>query len=190
MSLDRQLVVLTQQQISASEGLEMLRKVKEELDDNAGSMELWGMITILSNLVIIPLNCIVNALELKAADTVIKSIYQAIISTVYENYAKSGTRVDGIIAKLIKHFKAAVLGEIKRRGAKDMIPVANILIGLVEDTLALWQAIERSEGGKSEIKQLKANLDAKILTAERNIIKLGTMRLEVIEQKGIISRMA
>ena len=77
MSLDRQLVVLTQQQISASEGLEMLRKVKEELDDNAGSMELWGMITILSNLVIIPLNCIVNALELKAADTVIKSIYQA-----------------------------------------------------------------------------------------------------------------
>lgn len=186
MDLWQQFEVLGRKQLAVQEGIDLLRQAQLELARTRSSADAWGQVAILSNVVLIPLNCIVNAFELKAAN----SAYQLLVRAMYDKVAKSGTRLDRNAKSALALLKQAIVDQLKRKALTDYVPGVNILVGLAEDSLALWQSMATVDTGMREIHAISAQVDMKISAAVRELMRLGNQRAQVLARMDVISRTA
>jgi len=186
MNFAQQFEILGRKQLVIQEGIDLLRQVQAELRRSKVSAEGWSMAAILANAALIPLNCVVNAFELKAANTA----YQALVRQLYGQFGKSGSRLDGHAKTALSALKQAIIEELKRKAMTDFIPGVNILVGLAEDSMALWRAVQLVTSGNREMQALVQSLDKKIDAATRELIQLGIKRAEIHRRMHAISRTA
>ena len=185
-NLATQLQVLGRKQLAVDEGLALLRGIRRELLAHSRSAEAWGSTAVLSNLVLIPLNVIVNSFELGA----VNSLYQRVVREVYGKFSASGTRTDGHLATALSILKTSIQQALTAKGMTQYVPGANILVGLAEDSLAAWQALDQVQSGKSEMLSRLRQLDHQILRAEQQLMQLGIQRAQVLDRLTVLNRTA
>jgi hypothetical protein len=186
MNLMHQFQHLGRQQIGLQDAISMLHRIRAELHRDLAHADAWAVVGVMSNVTLIPLNAIINAFELGAA----KSLYETAAREFYNKAAKSGTRSEGHLKTVLSSLKSALVEVLKKKGATQFVPGVNILVGLAEDSLATWQAIERREGGLAEGRQLAIRLDRQISTAIQELQRLGMQRAELLSRMDIRSRTA
>ena len=186
MNLEEQFQLLTRRQLAIQEGIALMRSVQQELRQTRAAADIWGTVAVLANVTIIPLNVIVNSFDLKAA----KGLYQTIVHQLYNKVGKSGTRVEGYTAKGLAELKKAIVNELKQKAMTDFIPGVNILVGLAEDSLAAWQAIQMVDTGSREMDARAAAIDRRISEAMREMITIGIRMAEILEKRNQFSRLA
>ena len=161
---------LTQRQLAVKAGLDAMREARVQLQKDIASGQFWGGVAVFANAVLIPLNVIVNAFEVKTATT----LYQAVAKEAYAQFAKSGTRIDSSKVKTgLKVLKKALVDTLASRGLKHYIPGVNILVGLGEDSFALFETASTVQEGSQEMRQILRQIDAKIAEANSSYLKLG-----------------
>lgn len=185
-NLAKQFSILGHRQLAISEGVDLLRQAQLDLSRARASANTWGTIAVMANVTLIPLNCIVNGLELKAANTA----YQVVVRQLYDKFAKSGTRAEGYAKTGRSLLKQAIVQELTRKAMKDMIPGVNILVGLAEYSLAAWQAIQQVEAGNREITAQAARLQATISVATSQLLQIGIKRAEILARMQLTARTA
>lgn len=184
-TLKKKLDILNGKSFAVQEGIEMLKQTQTELIAAKGGMEFWNNIEVSMNTMLIPLNIIVNAFDLKG----VNGLYRTLVSTVYSKMAKSGTRVDGRSAQALSILKKGLVEGLKKK-APDYIPGVNILVGLAEDTLALYQSIERGKAGQQEARSIEFAIKQKMKQAQEQLIKLGIDRAQIYEAGSRAQRTA
>jgi len=112
MNLAQQFEVLGQKQLAAQQGIELLKQAKHELLLSRSSADLWGSTAVLTSFIVIPLNCIVNAFELKAAN----SRFQALERLIYDQLSKSKPGLDEHTKTTLSLLKEAITNEPGRLG--------------------------------------------------------------------------
>lgn len=175
MNLVTQFHMLGKKQLAIQEGIDLLRQIQMELSRTKSSADAWGMVAVMANVTLIPLNIIVNAFELKAAN----SLYQMLVHQLYGKVAKSGTRLDGHAKTALSMLKQAITEELKRKALTNYIPGVNILVGLAEDSMAAWQTIQLVGAGKQDIAAQAAAIERKISLANHQLIQLGINRADI-----------
>ncbi|WP_225000335.1 hypothetical protein [Cesiribacter sp. SM1] len=186
MSLVRQYEVLAKKQLALQEGIELMKQIQIDLNRQMMSANVWGLTAVAANATLIPLNVIINSFELKKAN----SIYQTLVRQVYDKFASSGTRAEGVAKTSLGILKKVVVEELTRNALKDYIPGVNILIGLAEDSLAFWQALQTVSSGSQEMKMIARNISLKIATANRELLQLGIQRAYIHDRMQEVSRIA
>ena len=156
-------------QLGIQAAIDLLTQTQNELGQARASADKWGMVAVVSNVTLIPLNVIVNAFELSAA----KGVYQSLVRELYGKFAKSGSRIDGHGKYVLSLTKAVIVSELKRKGLTAYLPGVNILVGLAEDSMAAWQAIQLVEDGKHEMNGYAAAIERQIAQARMELQKLG-----------------
>ena len=185
-----QFLILDRKHIALKEGIRMLEETRIELVGSQDSMQFWGRTAIISNTILIPLNVIVNSLELKQANTLLKALYQELAKVIYEKFAGSGTRVDGKMKSILANLKKAIVEELKRKGLREYIPGANIILGLAEDSVALYQSMDMVNKGAGEASHQNFMIDKQVTRMKRELLKLGIERAELLRRAAIHSRIA
>lgn len=156
----------------------MLNQAQRELTAARSAADSWGFVAVLSTLVLLPANCIINAFDLKAAN----SIYQLLVREVYSRMAASGTRQGGMTKAVLAALKKAIVEELKRKGLAQYVPGANILVGLAEDSAALVQVVQAVDEGGRDMRALATDIDRKIVAACAELLSLGAERALLIER--------
>lgn len=186
MDMVTQFQMLGRKQLAIQEGIELLRQLQVELSRTRATADVWGRVAILANVTLIPLNVIVNAFELKAAS----SVYQILVQQLYGKVAKSGTRLDGHGKVVLAALKEAIVGELKRKALTQYIPGVNILVGLTEDSLAVWQTIQQVQSGGREMSAQAMQVELKIIAANQQLVQIGVKRAEIVDRGNIYGRTA
>lgn len=176
MNYGRQFYILGNKQLAIQEGIICLQQIQSNLLVDQGAAAAWGKVAVLANVVIIPINVILNAFDLKKANT----FYQIFVRQLYGQFGTSGTRLDGRAKIFLSVLRRVVMDELKYKGLMDFVPGVNILLGLVEDSLAAWQIIQSVEQGNGEVLSQVARLSANISAANHQLIKLGVKRAEIL----------
>jgi hypothetical protein len=178
MNLAQQFDRLGRRQLAIQEGVALLQQARGELRTNVAAANVAGMVAVLSNVALIPLNCIVNAFELKKAQTA----YHAAVRFLYDKFAKSGTRADGHAKTVLEALKSAIAAELRAKGMAELVPGVNILVGLAEDSIAAFQTVTMVSGGQNEMSRLQAELDRRISLATRELLAIGVRRAELLDR--------
>lgn len=186
MDLAHQFEMFGRKQLAIQEGIDLLRNLQFDLSRTRSAADVWGTVAVLANVTIIPLNIIVNAFELKAAN----SLYQILVRELYGKYAKSGTRLDGHAKVVLLAVKQAIVAELKRKALTDYVPGVNIVVGLAEDSLAALQAIQLVESGSREMSARASDIERKIIAANGQLIQIGIKRAEILARLQIQARTA
>lgn len=186
MQLMTQFHMLGRKQLAFEEGIALMRQTQVELGHSIARAESWGMTAILSNIALVPLNCIVNAFQLKTA----KSLYEVLVHQAFARYAASGKRTEGWQAHALSLLKDAIVSELKRKGLTDYVPGVNILIGLAQDSMAALQVAEKVGEGSSELRALAVRLDLRIAAATAQMNRLGIQRAQILDRIQLYSRTA
>ncbi|MBI5276012.1 MAG: hypothetical protein HY854_06075 [Burkholderiales bacterium] len=186
MNLAHQFQRLGSKQLAIQEGVQLLRQLQNELASVRATADAWGTTAIIANVTIIPLNIIVNAFELKAAN----GLYQSLVRQLYGKVGKSGTRIDGSWKTALGLLKQVALEELKKKGMSQFVPGVNILVGLSEDSLAAWQAIQLVQTGNQEIHTQAQSIERKIAAAIGQVLEIGVRRAEILERMQVIQRTA
>ena len=131
--LQTKLNILASKQLAFEEGIQLLEQAQRENASAKNAATFWGNVAVYSNAIVIPLNIIVNAFELKKANGLLRILYQTTVKTVYEKYGASGTRAGGPTMAILKALKTAVTKELESRGLTDYVPGVAIIFGLAED---------------------------------------------------------
>jgi hypothetical protein len=175
--------VLGRKQLAIQEGIGLLEQAQLDLARARAGADKWGAVAIMANVTIIPLNCILNAygLALPRADSIYQRVKQALARKAYDKFAASGSRTDGALAQGLSALKEIVTDELKRKAKTNLVPSANILIGLAEDSLAAWQAIQLVDGGSHEMTTLSLAIERKIRAANQHLLRLGIERADLLQ---------
>ncbi len=177
---------LGRKQATMQDTISMLQQSLTELQQVKAGADFWGMVAIVSNAALMPLNCIINAFELGAA----QSVYQSLVRAVYDKFSKSGSRTDGTIKTAVEVVKNATIAALKSKGLTVYVPGVNILAGLAQDSMALLQAAQTVQKGNAEINSIKATLQQKIMAIQRELLQTGILRNQMLEKIERISRTA
>lgn len=186
MNTAQDMAKVAQKQRILMEGIELLGKIQIELGQARASADAWGMVAVVSNATLIPLNAIINAFELGAA----KSAYQILVRELYGKFAKSGTRLDGHGKTALSLAKQAIVGELKRKALTAYVPGVNILVGLAEDSLATWQAAKLVDTGSREMAARVMALDRQIVQSRMQLQRLGIQLAEMYAAADLYRRTA
>lgn len=186
MDSGQQFRILGRKQLAVQEGLDLLRQAQADLRRAQAAGHAWGVTAVMANVTLIPLNVIVNAFELKAANTA----YQILVRQLHDKFGKSGTRLDGRAKTALSLLKQAIKAELKRKAMTDLVPGVNILVGLAEDSMAAWQAIQLVESGNREMAARANDLSRAILAASQQLRRLGIKRAEILDRLQVVSRTA
>ncbi|WP_024297127.1 hypothetical protein [Methylomicrobium lacus] len=186
MNLVQQFEMLGRKQLAIQEGIDLLRQIQIDLSRARAAADAWGVAAVMSNVTLIPLNIIVNAFELKAANTA----YQVLVRQLYGKFGKSGTRLDGQAKTALSLLKQAITEELKRKAMTEFVPGVNILIGLAEDSMAAWQAIQLVDSGSREISIRANDLERKIVIANQQLMQLGIKRADILGRMQVYGRTA
>jgi hypothetical protein len=184
MDLATRFRILSQKQIALQEGIEMLRETQRDLAKSRATGNIWGITAVLANATIIPLNVIINAYGLGP----VKSRYDAFAHALYARFSASKTRIDGPEAEALEILKKTLIDLLKAEGATDYIPGVRVLVGLSQDTLALWKKINMVQNGSNEAKALAANADAKLNAMTKQLRELGIKQNEIFGRLQAMSR--
>ncbi len=124
---------LKRRQIAYNEGLHLLQMTRSELIKDISGADGWGLVAVLSNATLVPLNIIVNTF-LPFTPT---SKLQKVIKFVYDKKAGSGTRGQTSDAKEAIKIAGSVGKEavdyLAKGGLGEYIPGVRILVGLAQD---------------------------------------------------------
>lgn len=165
----------------------MLKDAQQDLIRARNSAEAWGVVAVMANVTLIPLNCIVNAFGAGTAN----SVYQTVVRSVYDKFSKSGTRLQSDKVKTtLSLLKTAVAAELKRKGLASQIPGANILIGLAEDSYAAFETLQTVQTGSRDIAAQEAALLRQIKRLETELRKFGIQEAGLLDQAGVVNRTA
>lgn len=186
MDLLHQYQALQGKQLAVSEGVQLLRQTRHELQQARSAGKAWGLTAVLANAALIPLNCIVNAFELKAANTA----YQILVRALYDKLARSGTRLDGPTKNALSMLKRAIVEELKRKAMTEFVPGVNILVGMAEDGIALMQVAMVADASSREAAALTATIDRQLDNAIRKLEQLGIERAMLLMRVERMSRTA
>lgn len=186
MNPAQQFHLLGRKQLAIQEGVDLLRQVQQELARTRRGGDAWGTIAVIANVTLIPLNAIVNAFELKTAQTV----YQALVRELYGKFAKSGSRIDGHAKTALGLLKQGIVMELKRKALTQYVPGVNILVGLAEDSLAAWQVVQMVDAGSREVAAQADALNRKIDAAIRQLLQLGIQRADLLGRMQLQARTA
>jgi len=178
-----QFQMLGRKQLAIQDGINELRGLRSELRQLRSAANIVGTTAVVANATLIPLNCIINAFELKAAN----SAYQSLVRHLYDKLAKSGTRIDGQAKTGLAVLKLVVVGELKRRALTHFIPGVNIMIGLTEDSLALYQTMHTVAQGDREFAAQFANVDRNIDASVHQLMQIGIQLAEILRRTEIIT---
>jgi hypothetical protein len=185
-NLVHQFDILMNKQLKISDSIKMMREIQVDLGKSMRTANAWGFTAVIANAALVPLNVIVNAFELKKAN----SLYQLAVRKVYDKFGKSGSRTDGASGEVLSMLKKAVIAELTIKGLTDYIPGVNIMVGLAEDSLALWDAVEAVDSGSQEMRQLAKNIEGKIASLNRELMKLGVQSSDILDRIRMYSRTA
>lgn len=111
MNFVQQFEMLGRKQLAIQDGISLLNQIRIELSQARATADAWGTAAVIANVTLIPLNVIVNALELKAANTA----YQVLVRQLYGKFDKSGTRLYGQAKTALSLLKQAIIEELKRK---------------------------------------------------------------------------
>lgn len=186
MNLMYQYNALARKQLSINEGINLLKQVQVDLNRTMMTANTWGLTAIIANASLVPLNVIINAFEIKKAN----SIYQTLVRQLYDNYGRSGTRIDGPAKTALAVLKKVIVEELKLKGMTDFVPGVNIIVGLAEDSLAFWKAVQTVESGNQEMRATARQLNNKIAALNRELIQIGITRALLHDRLEVISRTA
>lgn len=178
--------MLGHRQLALQEGIDLLHQARLDLGRARAGADRWAAIAVVANVTLIPLNIIVNGMELKGANT----FYRHVVRLLYEKHAGSGTRVDGQLAAALSLLKQGLADELRRRALTDYVPGVNVLVGLAEDALAAWQVIEQVGAGSREAAALAADLERKIASAHLSLLGIGVRRAALLNRAQLFARTA
>lgn len=185
MNLYAQFELLGRKQLILQEGIDMLKQTQLDFKKNKESANSWGFISVMSNVVLVPLNCIVNAFELGSANT----IYQIAVKSLYDKFARSGTRVEsGLVKESVSLLKKAAIETLKKQGLTTYIPGVNILAGFAEDSIAAWQVINTVEKGNRELDNMSVQIERNIAKSIDYLTEIGIQRNEILEKMDKVNR--
>ncbi len=185
-NLADQFDLLGRKQLAIQEGIHLLEMLRGDLSRSRASADAWGVAAVMANVTLIPLNVIVNAFELKAANTA----YQAFVRALYGKFGKSGSRIGGPASQAFSLVKDAIIDELKRRALTEFVPGVNILVGLAQDSFAAWKVMQTVASGGHEMAMLASQLESKIANANRQLVQIGIRRAEVLARIGQFIRTA
>ena len=186
MDLLRQYQTLQGKQLAVNEGIQLLQQTRRELNQARSAAKAWGLTAVLANATLIPLNCIVNAFELKSANTA----YQLLVRALYDKFARSGTRLEGPAKNALSMLKKAIADELKRKALTEFVPGVNILVGLAEDSVAMMQVAMAVDAGNRETAALASIIDRQLADAARRLAQLGIEHAEFLTRVKRISHTA
>jgi hypothetical protein len=182
-----QLQVLRQRRIAVRDGLAMLQDAQQDLVRARNAAQAWGVVAVMANVTLIPLNCIINAYGAGTAN----SAYQSLVRAVYDKFSKSGTRLQSDTVKTtLSVLKTAVAGELKRKGLASQIPGANILIGLAEDSYAAFETMQTVQTGNRDVVNQEVALLKQIKRLEAELRKFGIQEADLMDQAQAVNRTA
>lgn len=161
MNLYQQFELLSHKQLAIEEGVALLRQARADLQLSKASADRWGAMAISANVLLVPLNCIISAFELKGC----KNLYEMLVRELYKRSSQSGTRLSGTAKPLLAALKQGIIQELKRKALAEYVPGVNILVGLAEDSIAVWQTQQMVTQSESEMARLTLDLDRKISAA-------------------------
>jgi hypothetical protein len=186
MNLALQFEMLGRKQLAIQEGIDMLQQTQIDFYRARAAAKAWGLAAVMANFTLIPLNVIVNAFELKAANTA----YKIFVRQLYGTFGKSGTRLDGQAKTALSLLKQAIIEELKRKGMTQFVPGVSILVGFAEDSMAAWRAVQLLDSGDREMSMLASNLERMIATANRQLLQLGIERAFILDRGQVHMRTA
>lgn len=184
--LYQQFCLVEKKELIAQEGLEMLKELQQDLSRNIAWANIVGTTAVIANLIIVPLNCIINAFGMKKA----KGLYQKVVVILYDSFGKSGSRLDinQTLEQLISCIKTWLLAELTGRGLVDYIPGVNIIVGLAEDSATAFQTVTMVDSGSAELRRIESRLNRSIDKANAELAKLGIKKAELLDRADIVSR--
>jgi len=166
---DAQVCKVIAKKINAFQGgVQDLEKVRQELNVNVDAANAWGVTAVMANLVILPLNIVVNALEAPKA----KTIAQRAAAWAYSKYGKSGTRTSGDpkeASDLVGQFRDVINAELKKEKLVEYIPGVNIIVGAIQDSIAAWQTVDMVNSGSAELKKLQQSVQSNIAKMKKSL---------------------
>jgi hypothetical protein len=186
MNAMQQFDMLAMKSLAVQEGIDLLRQEQANLIRARSAANAWGTVSVMANLTLIPLNVIVNAFQLKAAN----SLYQHLVRQLYGKVASSSTRIDGSSKLALSLVKQAVTEELRRKALTAYVPGVNILVGLAEDSLAAWQAVQVTTAGSAETAAMLARLERTIAVANQQLVQIGIRLAGELERGQLRTRTA
>lgn len=176
MDLKRQEEKLRLRQIALNEGLHLMKLNRAELTRNIDSANKWGAIAIISDVILIPLNIIVNSISPTNPAYLIKDAFDYYdklksLSNGEINLSRADT-VSLAIDKLEDYLKR----ELTKRGATSHIPGVRILAGLSKDAVGLIDKVVSIQEGGRELPQLLKMFDRNLEETIRKIEQAGIER--------------
>lgn len=159
-------------QLVFQQAVEFLEEVESELRLHQAGAKFFADVEFwLSVAALIP-NLIINASSGGAA----KSLKQLTIKMTYEAVAifnsPFGQQPKFMLHALQKKFAA----ELTHKKMGDYIPVVNILLGFVEDVLAILEASQRKLNVDKESSMQLWQIQSNISSAKRELVQLGIRR--------------
>ncbi len=182
MKLEKEFRVLGQKQYAIQDGLSLLQEVRSEMQRNRAKANLWGNLAVVANLVILPLNIVINAFQAKQATSAFRRVVQIMAEEAYKNHGASGTRLEGNIKPALEILKTTLVQYLTSRRLIEYIPGVNMIVGMAEDSIALYQVANEVDRGGSEMKLLERRLDRQIQAATRELVNLGVRRAQILER--------
>lgn len=187
MSLSDDFAVLSKKEITLREGIDMLDGIRADLMLASDRAEVWGQVNVMANVVLVPLNCIVNAFELKGAGT----LYQVLVKALYDRYAKSGTRNgDSKVAGLIGDLRRMVVEDLLRRALTEYVPGVNIIFGLAQDSLAAYRSMQLLQDARIEQRALVLRLDTQLAGLSSELRGIGIRKAQLFDRAQKLLRTA
>ena len=123
---------------------------------------------------------IVNAFEVKPAASMYQALVQVFVRAAYEKTSASGTRLEGSAKPFLDAFKKATVEHLKKKGLTEYIPGVNIIVGLAEDSVAMFQVANKVTTGGAEMQRLAAQLERKLEATLRELNALGVQRARIL----------
>lgn len=178
--------VIGRKQLAIQEGIHLLLSLRSDLARTRSMANAWGTVAVIANATLIPLNVVVNALELKTAT----SLYQLLVQQLYAKLATGHSRSNGHVTATLEALKKAIIAELKRRSLTNYIPGVNILVGVAQDSWAAWESITLWDAGSREFLAIAHDIETKILIANQELVQLGSKYAALLEVAQIRVRTA
>ena len=177
--------MLSQKQMLQGDLVATLEEINNQLANDLHSGRAWGEVAVVSLAVLVPLNAILNAFEMKAP----ASMFEMFVKKAYEKFGKSGAHTEGNAKKALDAAQGIAVSFLKVK-SKEMIPVVNILFGLAQDSVAFYQAASNLQLADSEGKEYASNIQSQIFRAKNEILKSGIKMNVLLERTTLKSHTA
>jgi hypothetical protein len=118
------------------------------------------------------------------------SLYRKAVRALYSQFGASGSNTSGTVKSVLSTLKKLLIGELKKKALLDYVPVVNIVVGLAEDSIALFQIMSKVNKGTAEMTMAMRRLNTQVSRAQSEIRRLDIRRADLIEAAQKIAKVA